>query len=700
MKYKENIIKKMKLKNLKNFEIALIFSFLVINEKRENKFNSKEIIKLFNLWSNEMNYDKKRDFSHELNSYSYGNHENSISLKNEWFYEVSKNNKYEFKIINNGFDYIKKIFKDKWLFNEIKDIEKDIEFLKNFRNEKIETEIKEKKIEEIYELFKNKNFKIPKYQRKYVWKKQQGTLLLKSIVNNYPIGSFLVWEKGRENNLIIDGQQRILTLLKIYEMPFYFFDYNLFHNEISKKIDENKFKEIYEKIKEMNIEKIEESKNVFNDEILFERTLEFLKKTIINNKQKFYFLLIKKSNEDDIIKIFELLNTTGTKLTKFEILASKWSKYNIKIDNRNFMQKADRLYLENFIDKNKNTRDVENNTPAEVYYITLINSLDTGNSPTIRELFREKLDNDYQINNNLLYPLLWIFRVWYAYETKKELDKKIVNDDFDVDMGKYIAEIAKKDYSKIKKLEFKIAEIWKIIEEKVVILKEIKSNKSIMKSISRNLFISLCAQLLNEKLKDENFKINDNIQYHVISEIINKGFASATDSKIKKDIIEANYIKEINTEDIKRDIELHNNHQKYSRKLEDGFGSTVKFIISIAYKFYTKSKSIDFEFDHIFPKKAMEKIEIYNYVNSIGNCGQLEGIENREKRDSINKEELLKDKLIYNGLTNQKIKKEEYEEYIDKINDDSKNNKEMEFKKFVEKREKIIIDLFIDQISL
>src|SRR6185503_56561 len=35
--------------------------------------------------------------------------------------------------------------------------------------------------------------KIPQFQRKFVWKETQALNLLDSIINNYPVGSILLW---------------------------------------------------------------------------------------------------------------------------------------------------------------------------------------------------------------------------------------------------------------------------------------------------------------------------------------------------------------------------------------------------------------------------------------------------------------------------------------------------------------------------
>ena len=74
--------------------------------------------------------------------------------------------------------------------------------------------------------------KIPKFQRKFVWKDEQAINLLDSIANNYPVGSLLLWRtKERllaERNIgefslpstddmeptdyVLDGQQRLTVI--------------------------------------------------------------------------------------------------------------------------------------------------------------------------------------------------------------------------------------------------------------------------------------------------------------------------------------------------------------------------------------------------------------------------------------------------------------------------------------------------------
>lgn len=76
-------------------------------------------------------------------------------------------------------------------------------------------------------------YRIPQFQREYVWEKTKVMSLFDSIYKEFPIGSFFLWKAGREHNhlfrhsidlnippieedesvsFILDGQQRITSL--------------------------------------------------------------------------------------------------------------------------------------------------------------------------------------------------------------------------------------------------------------------------------------------------------------------------------------------------------------------------------------------------------------------------------------------------------------------------------------------------------
>ena len=54
--------------------------------------------------------------------------------------------------------------------------------------------------------------KIPSFQRNYVWKKEMASKFIESIIIGLPIPQLFLFEKERNNFLVIDGQQRLVTI--------------------------------------------------------------------------------------------------------------------------------------------------------------------------------------------------------------------------------------------------------------------------------------------------------------------------------------------------------------------------------------------------------------------------------------------------------------------------------------------------------
>lgn len=54
--------------------------------------------------------------------------------------------------------------------------------------------------------------KIPAFQRNYIWDKKRASKLIESLLIGLPVPQVFLYEEGRNNFLVIDGQQRLLTL--------------------------------------------------------------------------------------------------------------------------------------------------------------------------------------------------------------------------------------------------------------------------------------------------------------------------------------------------------------------------------------------------------------------------------------------------------------------------------------------------------
>lgn len=248
--------------------------------------------------------------------------------------------------------------------------------------------------------FTENKFKVPFFQRQYVWNADNWNELLKAIDEEdgkMPfIGSFIFQKSLSSSNefLIIDGQQRITTifiLIKAFLDAFYNkLDSEFFHN-IKKiifyegQIDYNlaithrarlslsTFDNIsFEKIMNFNIENGIDVNNFFdNKNLLEEAYLYFYDEFKDYDKEKMkklgwkiyskenFFIVIEIDQKDNIQKIFDSVNTLGQKLTCADIIKNYlFQKLNEIHYYKNQIDEIIKIYKENweniFYSKEKN----------------------------------------------------------------------------------------------------------------------------------------------------------------------------------------------------------------------------------------------------------------------------------------------------------------------------------------------------------
>lgn len=85
-------------------------------------------------------------------------------------------------------------------------------------------------VESLVDMYQHGELLLPEIQRRYVWNRPQIAALIDSLYRGYPCGSILVWETDetpelqvnqpteaiRRALLLLDGQQRVLSLLKVF----------------------------------------------------------------------------------------------------------------------------------------------------------------------------------------------------------------------------------------------------------------------------------------------------------------------------------------------------------------------------------------------------------------------------------------------------------------------------------------------------
>ena len=62
---------------------------------------------------------------------------------------------------------------------------------------------------------------IPKFQRKYIWKKKQVSNLALSLIKDVPIPPFYLYVNNRKKHVILDGQQRVTSLFLYFNDLWY-----------------------------------------------------------------------------------------------------------------------------------------------------------------------------------------------------------------------------------------------------------------------------------------------------------------------------------------------------------------------------------------------------------------------------------------------------------------------------------------------
>lgn len=61
---------------------------------------------------------------------------------------------------------------------------------------------------------------IPGFQRNYVWDKKRASKLIESFIIGIPVPQLFLYEEAKNKFLVIDGQQRLMTIYYFYKQRF------------------------------------------------------------------------------------------------------------------------------------------------------------------------------------------------------------------------------------------------------------------------------------------------------------------------------------------------------------------------------------------------------------------------------------------------------------------------------------------------
>jgi uncharacterized protein with ParB-like and HNH nuclease domain len=191
---------------------------------------------------------------------------------------------------------------------------------------------------------------IPQFQRPFVWSRQNIIQLFESIYNGLPIGTFLFW-RSIEKNLtfsqddfiahtkseehttymyVIDGTQRLRALYNCLHKsdttknPQYWVGFDL-EQETFVHLDNAVDSEIIVSLSSIfSPEKILNKQIALasqNNKVYFIKTFNKLVSAFVD--YQIPIIVIDKVTEDELITVFERLNTRGVSLSKEEILRAR-----------------------------------------------------------------------------------------------------------------------------------------------------------------------------------------------------------------------------------------------------------------------------------------------------------------------------------------------------------------------------------------
>lgn len=177
---------------------------------------------------------------------------------------------------------------------------------------------------------------IPPFQRDYVWNQTEASRLIESLLLGLPVPGIFLAKEGDSNKLsVIDGQQRLKSLLYFYDGFF-----NPKEGDTRKNIF--KLKNVQARFENKSYNELEENDRIKLDDSIIHATI------------------IKQETPDDdntsIYHVFERLNTGGRKLTAQEIRSAIYiGDLNQLIRNLNDYSK----WRELFGKKNNRLKDEE-----------------------------------------------------------------------------------------------------------------------------------------------------------------------------------------------------------------------------------------------------------------------------------------------------------------------------------------------------
>ena len=181
-------------------------------------------------------------------------------------------------------------------------------------------------ISTIFSLMNSGAIEMPVFQRNYIWDKKRASRFIESLILGLPIPQVFLYQKARNRFLVIDGQQRLLSIYYFIKQRFPIPEKRA---ELRKIFDENNGipeatlsdDEYFQDFK-LHFSKTEEGRKnpldglKYNTLGIYKSNFEFMTMRCMAIRQN-----EPKEDDSSVFEIFSRLNTGGVNLTNQEIRA-------------------------------------------------------------------------------------------------------------------------------------------------------------------------------------------------------------------------------------------------------------------------------------------------------------------------------------------------------------------------------------------
>lgn len=296
------------------------------------------------------------------------------------------------------------------------------------------------------------NIKIPVFQREYVWTDEQIMSLLDSIYRGYPVGSLLLWStKERleyERNVggfalpetpadypvqyVLDGQQRLTTLYGVFHSDTPTADADL-ARRLSVHFVPSKEEFVHSSVApegSINLRHILDTTKLLPELRRFDEPEQIQIAAVTERFKDYEFpvVTIRDRSNQEVCRVFQRINSSGTKLSTLELLAAwTWSD---QFDLRKEIQKLiDRLADKSYEDLGESQvmrglsaivlNDIETDELVDAQPDALIDGmkrLNTGMDAAV-----DFLESEFGIRNGVFvpFPIMIVPLVRFFAETVK-----------------------------------------------------------------------------------------------------------------------------------------------------------------------------------------------------------------------------------------------------------------------------------------